>query len=196
MTNLRSLQKHEHSMIGDIIGDSFSVDPINLWVFRNEQSLKYFYSLCAKKLYLQQGFGHVMQDGSGGSLWLPPKVKKHIPLYNSMDIAYRMIRHSGIGSIFRGIVFDDVLTKKHPTESHFYLYAIGARQGMQGKGIGGKIMEAGLKQVDAQNMPAYLESSKQENIGFYQRFGFEVIEKCTPTKHSPSIWLMWREKRK
>jgi ribosomal protein S18 acetylase RimI-like enzyme len=154
--------------------------------------MKHFYSLSAKKLYLPRGFGHVMQDGSGGSLWLPPNVKKHIPLQNSMDIAYGMIRHSGLGSIFRGMAFDDALGKKHPAEPHFYLYAIGARQGMQGKGIGGQLMEAGLEQADAQNMPAYLECSKEQNVSFYQRYGFEVVEKCTPTKTSPPMWLMWR----
>ena len=57
-------------------------------------------------------------------------------------------------------------------------------------------MAAGLKRVDAAGMPAYLESSKKANVPFYQRFGFEVIEKIVPAKGCPPLWLMWRAQNK
>ena len=79
MEKLRKLLVGEHRLIGDIIGDSFADDPVNEWIFRSQVSMANFYTMVAKKLYLQKGYAHVLADGSGGSLWLPPAAKKFIP---------------------------------------------------------------------------------------------------------------------
>lgn len=47
----------------------------------------------------------------------------------------------------RGMAADDFLARQKPAEPHYYLFAIGARSGHQGKGIGGKLMSAGLEQA-------------------------------------------------
>lgn len=192
-TELRSLRHQESRLIGDIIGDSFSDDPVNLWIFGGRESMRRFYAMAARKLYLRQGFGHVSGDGCAGSLWLPPGVEKHIPLWNSLDIAVSMIKYGGLQSIKRGMAVDETLVKAKPKEPHYYLFAIGARQNQQGKGLGGKLMKAGLARADGENMPSYLESSKESNVGFYQQFGFRVIDVVQPKGECPPLWLMWRD---
>lgn len=52
-------------------------------------------------------------------------------------------------------------------------------------------MEAALNTVDKVKAPAYLESSKFENVPFYRRYGIEIIEE--PVPNAPSLWLMWCE---
>ncbi|WP_420628205.1 GNAT family N-acetyltransferase [Candidatus Leptofilum sp.] len=193
MTELRNLSVGEHHLIGDIIGDSFADDPVNQWIFRSQTSIANFYRMVAKKLYLQKGYGHVMEDGSGGTLWLPPGVKKFIPVWNSVDIAASMIWHGGLYTPLRGMGVDDALADKKPTEPHYFLFAIGVRPALQGQGIGTKLMQVGLEQADSERKPAYLESSKESNIPFYNQFGFEVVEKIDPGKGCPALWLMWRE---
>lgn len=183
----------EHRLIGDIIGDSFSDDPVNQWIFGGQDSMRSYYTKAAKKLYLSKGYGYVMENGNGGSLWLPPGVDKHIPVWNSLDIAGSMIRHSGLGSLVRGMVVDDALAKAKPRNPHFYLFAIGARAARQGKGVGGALMKAGLERVDSEKMPTYLECSKESNVGFYRRFGFEVTEVVSPGQGCAPLWLMWRD---
>ena len=41
--------------------------------------------------------------------------------------------------------------------------------------------------------PAYLESSKEANVGFYRHHGFEVTGEVDVPDSSLRLWLMWRE---
>ena len=195
MTNTRTLRVGEQALIGDIIGDSFADDPVNQWIFGGRGGITKYYTQMAKKLYLRQGFGHVMEDQTGGALWLRPGIDKQIPLIKSLDIGLSMIRHNGFKSLSRGMAVDDGLAKKKPSEAHYYLFAIGSRPQHQGKGVGSSIIKAGLGIVDHAHLPAYLESSKESNLPFYQRFGFEVTEKFVPAQGCPPLWLMWRPRQ-
>ena len=190
----RILQRGEHALIGDIIGDSFADDPVNTWVLRNRRCITAYYTLMARKLYLARGFGHVAGD-EGGTLWLPPGVSKDLPLWRSLDVGATLIRHCGPGALARGLKVDAALQRSKPKQPHFYLFAIGVRPGLQGKGIGGRLLAAGLERVDAERQPAYLESSKASNLPLYRRFGFELVEKVVPAPGCPPMWPMWREAR-
>lgn len=55
-------------------------------------------------------------------------------------------------------------------------------------------MRSRLDRCDAEHAPAYLESSNPANIGYYQRFGFEVTGEIV-LPDGPSLWPMWRQPR-
>jgi hypothetical protein len=44
-------------------------------------------------------------------------------------------------------------------------------------------------------MPAYLESSKPSNIGYYEAFGFTVTREIK-IPDGPALWPMWRPPRR
>lgn len=196
LVGVRGLASDESDLIGSIIGRSFADDPVNQWVFGGASGLKSFYEAQARKLYLKKGFGIVTDNEMAGALWLLPRISKQIPLWNSLDIAASMIRHGGFGSLIRGLKVDASLAKHKPKTPHYYLFAIGALPEGQGKGYGGRLMEAALKTVDEAQAPAYLESSTLNNVPFYRRYGFKVIEELVPAPNAPSLWLMWREPQK
>jgi len=53
---------------------------------------------------------------------------------------------------------------------------------------------AGPASGDAEGLPAYLESSKESNVPFYERHGFAVTE-TFDLPDGPRLWLMWRDPR-
>lgn len=55
------------------------------------------------------------------------------------------------------------------------------------------LMKPVLDICDNEHYGAYLECSKETNIDFYRRSGFQVIKKFSPYKTSPPLWLMWRK---
>jgi ribosomal protein S18 acetylase RimI-like enzyme len=68
--------------------------------------------------------------------------------------------------------------RRDPGERHWHVGPVAVEGGMRGLGIGGRLMEAFGEQMDRAGDVAYLETDKPENVSFYQRFAFEVIEEA------------------
>ena len=67
------------------------------------------------------------------------------------------------------------MEKRHPQDrSHWYLFILGTEPAAQGQGLGSALLAQMLARVDADGMPAYLESSSERNLALYGRHGFEV----------------------
>ena len=86
------------------------------------------------------------------------------------------------------------IERRHPAEPHLYLSVLGTDPERQGGGIGSALLAPVLERCDAGGVAAYLESSKESNVGFYARHGFEVTERME-LPDGPPLWLMWRDPR-
>jgi ribosomal protein S18 acetylase RimI-like enzyme len=86
------------------------------------------------------------------------------------------------------------MEKGHPTNhQHYDLALLGVEPELQGRGFGAALIQPVLSRCDRSGTPAYLESSKERNIAFYERHGFRVLEQLPLSKAGPSIWPMWRD---
>jgi ribosomal protein S18 acetylase RimI-like enzyme len=83
---------------------------------------------------------------------------------------------------------------RHPRDPHYYLAILGVDPTAQGQGLGSQVIRPMLDRCDTEGVPAYLESSKPENVPFYERHGFRVTEEVK-LPLGPPLWLMWREPR-
>lgn len=52
----------------------------------------------------------------------------------SLNIASALIRHAGLRGIRNSLAVNELMAEKHPTEPHYYLFAIAARPRFQGSG--------------------------------------------------------------
>ncbi len=67
------------------------------------------------------------------------------------------------------------LQRQHPQEPHAYLSVLGVEPALQDRGIGSAVLGSWLSRVDAEGLPAYLETDRSENLPFYGRAGFGVV---------------------
>jgi len=93
----------------------------------------------------------------------------------------------------RAVRTESVMFREHPKASpHWYLHVIGTEPALQGRGVGAALLRSRLSRVDAEGLPAYLESSKLANVPLYEHFGFEVTGVLGLPAAAPPITAMWR----
>ncbi len=83
--------------------------------------------------------------------------------------------------------------KQYANMFHWYLYPIGVDPVHQGKGYAGRLLRAKLAEIDKQNVPSYLETSKERNVSLYHHFGFEIVEEGIIPETDVPYWAMLRK---
>jgi ribosomal protein S18 acetylase RimI-like enzyme len=99
--------------------------------------------------------------------------------------SWRLLR-SGFGAL-------NVIGKLHIKGLHYYVQTIGVDPERKGQGLGGELMRHTCQLSDREQVPTYLETSNEVNLGFYRRYGFEVREQVGTPGGGPPIWTMLRE---
>jgi ribosomal protein S18 acetylase RimI-like enzyme len=176
----------------DILVRAFHDDPVMNWMSTHPNFLRTFFNITLP-VFLPHGLTYIEDQGRGAAAWLGPDQKLQWPV-NARNL-WRMFKVCGLRGFFRFGLSSLATAKFHPGEPHYYLFLIGALPECKGQGVGSALMAHVLRKCDMENIPAYLENSKQENLGFYQGHGFEVVDQIRFARSAPPVWLMWREPR-
>ncbi|WP_428482111.1 GNAT family N-acetyltransferase [Pyruvatibacter mobilis] len=182
--------------VGRIIGEAFADDPISLWILQKPALITRMMTRLARAAYIPAGFSEFLDNEQGATMWMPPGGSKAMSFGEQLGAMKDMLLTGVPGALSRSTAFEKALKPVKPKEPHFYLFTIGVVPEGQGKGLGGALLRSGLEQVDRASMPAFLESSKPENIPIYQRYGFELTEEPDLPEGCPPIYPMWREARR
>ena len=125
---------------------------------------------------------------TGAALWAPPD-RWQISARESARLLRIVSRRTP-----KMLVGFNRIEKRHPHEPHYYLAVLGVDPPAQGRGLGSTLLQPMLDRCDTEGVGAYLESSKERNVPFYERHGFRVREEVRFPR-GPAVWLMWREPR-
>ena len=181
-----------------MMGRAFHDDPLMAWIFPDEQvrrrRLPRFFAASMRSTGMRHEGTELMVSGgeiAGCATWLPPQAWMP-PLWQQLIALPGYIATLGsrlaVASESYGL-----MQSVHPRRPHWYLAGIGTDPPLQGTGIGTELMRSRLVRLDAAGMPAYLESSKESNVPFYERLGFAVTRELRIPGGGPSLWLMWRD---
>ena len=76
----------------------------------------------------------------------------------------------------------------HPhDEPHYYLSFVATHDDHRGQGIGEQLLAQNLELIDAEHMPAYLESSNPKNLARYGRLGFRPLGEFSMPDNGPTV---------
>jgi RimJ/RimL family protein N-acetyltransferase len=81
------------------------------------------------------------------------------------------------------------------SDRHWYLAVLGVEPAARGRGLAGQILRPMLDRLDAERLPAYLETGNPRNLTYYPRFGFEVAGEVAIPELGLTFWGMRREPR-
>lgn len=200
MIEARPAELTEIRTLAATLARAFYDDPVTLWILPDEAGrtarLARMFNALIRHHHFAGGGVEVAPEGTevgAAALWDPPNRWRQSPR-EQLAMMPSMIRTFGLRSARpRQVV--DVMKDVHPDEPHWYLAVIGSDPTVRGKGFGQALMRSGLDRCDAEHCPAYLESSKPENVPYYQRFGFEVTGVIELPDDGPTVWPMWRAPR-
>ena len=184
---------------------AFDDDPVMRWIFPDERMrrrrLPPFFAASLRGSGLRHQGTEVAVAGGpvaggpvlGAAIWLPPDTWRP-PLWRQIAALPGVALTLGSRLPAASAVYGALL-RVHPSRPHWYLSGIGTDPPVQGTGVGGELLRSRLARCDASRQPAYLESSKERNVPFYERHGFAVTGELTVPGGGPTLWLMWRDPR-
>lgn len=135
----------------------------------------------------------LMTDGcEAASVWIPPGGTE---LSEEDEARVEPLLNDLVGARAGDVVellerFDRAHPKKRP---HYYLSLLGTHPAHTGRGLGMALLAESLRRIDAEGMPAYLESSNPANNHRYERYGFAKIGEFYPPGGDVPVTTMWRE---
>ena len=177
------------------LADAFDDDPVMAWLFpkaRNRRRTLIRWFTVEGRRHLTHDSVWCDADGRGAAYWDPPGHWRMTPaeILRSLPQTAPLFGLR-VTTALRGLSRVEAV---HPKEPHHYLAVLGTAAAAQGKGVGSALLAPTLEACDEQGLPAYLESSKERNIPFYARHGFEVTGTVQLPK-GPMVWTMWRTPR-
>jgi ribosomal protein S18 acetylase RimI-like enzyme len=193
MAAVRKATRDDVPQLSDVLARAFHDDPMMDWLAPGVQRKRRLFSADLRHIHFDNDELYTTPDIEGGAVWAPPGKWR-----NTVRQMVRMAPTSTavLGwRIVRGLRAFRTIEKHHPREPHWYLAVLGTHPDHQGKGVGSALLAPVLARCDAEGVPAYLESSKEANVPFYRRHGFEVTAPLDVPAGGPRIWLMWREPR-
>jgi GNAT superfamily N-acetyltransferase len=169
-----------------VMAAAFDDDPVTRWLIPDGRSLEPLFAAHARWAHFAPGgIDLAVLDGEpvGAAFWDPPgyRVSTARQLVSIPAYAWALRRHLG-----RGATVETLMHRARPKEEFWYLAGVGAVP--RGEGIGSALLR---HRLDAVRGAAYLESSKQENIPLYERFGFQLLDPLR-VPDGPQLWPMWR----
>jgi ribosomal protein S18 acetylase RimI-like enzyme len=174
-----------------------SGDPVMTWIFPDEQMrrrrLPPVFASTLRGVSLHQDGTEVVTDSTtvlGCAIWMAPGSWRP-PLRRQLAALPATIIRLGSRLPVASATYGAMM-RLHPERPHWYLSGIGTDPPAQGSGVGSALMRAQMARCDAAGEAAYLESSKERNVPFYERHGFRVTGELTVPGGGPTLWLMWR----
>ena len=197
MTDIRLATLDDIPTIETTLGLAFENDPVWGWLIggRNRPATRMGAIMGAiSRLRVEESTAWMTSDGAAVAVWAAPKRWRIEPL--------KFMRYGGLPLVKAGpkvsvrFLMLGETERRHPKDEHWYLEILGTRPDRQGEGLGSALIRHRFESEETRGLPAYLESSKQSNLAFYGRHGFEVHgETIDIPRGGPPLWPMWRGAR-
>lgn len=179
--------------LADLMADAFHDDPIQAWIFPDARTRPKRQRIMFRSELRHLGLHHgrVLTGPDAVAIWYAPE-RWRAPLSSLLRQAIPIARSFG-RRLLPVIDLVHKLEEVHPSEPHWYLDWVAVDPRARGQGRSSAVVRPVLDHCDAHSLPAYLVSSKPENVPIYGSFGFRVTREVQPRNDAPPLWTMWRE---
>jgi len=192
---MRKATKADKKLVVEIIAESFYTNPsVNMVVKQDAKKEKRIRKLAvyAFKTALSRNGVLISSDNTGVSICYRYNAKKD-SLRDFWNQGVLAIRAISIGKVTQVLKREAYVKSKRPSSGDFmYFWFFGVSDEGKGKGAAYELKEAIFNEAKKQNLAIYLETSVEQNMRVYQRYGFEVYHTWENKEENITIWFMRR----
>jgi GNAT superfamily N-acetyltransferase len=168
-----------------LLGRAFTDDPMLVWPFGVDRTdaITDFFRAFDEQI---AGLGWLWEAGPGLGVaaWIPPGSDEVM-----MDIDRSMRSTLSAAEARHGEMWEWI-AGNFPDEPFWYLDHIAVHPDHRGSGLGAALISHGLAFADRDAVPAFLETGRPGNVGYYERRGFRTISDGDAPGGGPHIWFM------
>jgi ribosomal protein S18 acetylase RimI-like enzyme len=195
--SIRRATDVDHTAVLETISQAFFRDPVWSWAFPDDAQRREVYPQFWDFFVtaaMRNDSVYVADDGAATTVWTPPGMPE---LTDDEEAALVEFLRDTCGDRI-DVVLEAVgrIDLAHPKdEAHEYLGIVATHPDHAGKRLGVTLIAHHLRVVDAEHLPAYLESSNPANLARYRKLGFEPREEFPLADGGPRLTTMWRPAR-
>ena len=187
LTVVELAETHRHGAIATLVA-AFVADPVERWLYPEASAYlahfgRFVEAFAGRAFATRSAWG--IDDLSAVSLWSPPGTQ--LTDETLIDVLTRTVAPSKHADMFAVV---EQMDAAHPSYPHWYLALLGVDPSRQGLGLGSRLLEAGLRTVDAEHQPAYLETPNPHSVALYERFGFVVSGRVQAGSCPPMVSMV------
>jgi GNAT superfamily N-acetyltransferase len=193
-TSPRVARAADIDAVVETIAVAFHDDPVWSWAFPDAESrpaqFRRWWPLFVESA-VPYSFTWMTERAETVAVWTPPNLPELTP---EAEASIPSLLDELLGT--RGRTVLEALLQfeaAHPhDEPHYYLSFVATHDDHRGRGIGEQLLARNLELIDAEHLPAYLESSNPKNLTRYERLGFRPRGEFTLPGNGPTVTTMWR----
>ena len=193
MEQVRTATPEDLAIIVDTAARSLDAEAMLRWSFgeeRFEERIRRHFTHYDGE-NARRGWIRMAADGAGIAVWIPPDAREE---HEAIGPAPPGGEAEILGdNAERHAAFWGWVGEHEPPEPLLYLSHIGVVPERQGEGLGSALMRDGLAPRDHHGVPTWLETSRVDNVAYYERFGFRTVVDEDAPDGGPHIWFMRRD---
>ncbi len=181
--------------LAETLTGAFQADPLWGWAFPEPRALATWWRLLVGSA-LRHGSVWMIEGCAAAAVWIPPGEAE---MTKDEQALVEPMLGAMLGELAgpRAPEVLELLARfetAHPAAPpHYYLSLLGTHPDHRGKGLGMTLLAHNLAKIDAEGVPAYLESSNPANDARYERHGFRRIGGFTRPDEQLTVSTMWRD---
>ncbi|CAL9610066.1 hypothetical protein SUDANB58_05616 [Streptomyces sp. enrichment culture] len=175
----------------DTLARSFADYPFTRHVIAadgHEDRIRRFQEICLTRIGMVYGRVWVADAGLAVAVWSTPD---RDPLPALAEIGPLLVDLTGD----RAAAYESAertVAPYRPQEPGWFLDTVGVAPEAQGRGLGTAVLVPGIEAAARAGYPAFLETSSERNVVFYERLGFQVTAEVLLPDSGPRTWCMRR----
>ncbi|ESQ01042.1 GNAT family N-acetyltransferase [Streptomyces albidoflavus] len=178
----------------DALARAFADYPFTRHVIAAEghaERVRRFQEICLTRIGMVYGRVWVADEGRAVAVWATPDEDPSPAFAEVGPVLGELIgdRQAAYESA------EQAVAPYRPQEPAWFLNTVAVAPEAQGKGLGGAVLVPGIEEAERAGYPAFLETSSERNVRFYERLGFRVTAAVTLPDGGPRTWCMRKDPR-